>query len=136
MVTTSDETQIQIFANWLMSHAKRVTTYNRKYPENHVVAATRKLRMQTDKTVPQENHGQTMLKMNSILDLKRPKFRYAWIFFQSKFSVNQSNFPVQSALKEINKVIPPGTWHKTPVILNRPICHRCDKLINAKSLGN
>ena len=50
-------------------------------------------------------------------------------FHMTLGTVNQSNFPVQSALEEINKVIPPGTWHKTPVILNRPICHRCDKLI-------
>ena len=32
-VMTSDETQIQIFANWPTSHAKRVTTDNRKNPE-------------------------------------------------------------------------------------------------------
>ena len=31
MVMTSDETQIQIFANWPMSHAKRVTEDNRKW---------------------------------------------------------------------------------------------------------
>ena len=35
---TSDETQIQIFANWPMSHAKRVTRDNRKNPEYRVVA--------------------------------------------------------------------------------------------------
>ena len=50
MVMTSDETQIQIFANWPMSHAKRVTRDNRKNPEYHVVAAIRKLR--TDKNCP------------------------------------------------------------------------------------
>ena len=42
--------------------------------------------------------------------------------------VNQSVFPVQLAVKEINKVIPPGTWHSTPVILHRPLCKRCEKL--------
>ena len=42
---TSDETQIQIFANWPMSHAKRVTRDNRKY---RVVAAIRKLRTDTN----------------------------------------------------------------------------------------
>ena len=50
MVMTSDETQIQIFANWPMSHAKRVTRDNRKNPEYRVVAAIRKLR--TDKNCP------------------------------------------------------------------------------------
>ena len=47
---TSDETQIQIFVHWPMSHAKRVTRDNRKNPEYHVVAAIRKLR--TDKNCP------------------------------------------------------------------------------------
>ena len=44
MVMTSDETQIQIFADWPVSHAKRVTEDNRKNPEYHVVAAIRRLR--------------------------------------------------------------------------------------------
>ena len=39
MVMTSDETQIQIFADWLMSHAKRVTKDDRKNQEYHVVSA-------------------------------------------------------------------------------------------------
>ena len=30
---TSDETEIQIFADWPMSHANRVTKDNRKNPE-------------------------------------------------------------------------------------------------------
>ena len=50
MVMTSDETQIQTFANWAMSHAKRVTRDNMKNPEYHVVAAVGKLR--TDKNCP------------------------------------------------------------------------------------
>ena len=70
VVMTSDETQIHIFADWLMSHANRVTMDNSKNPDYRVVAATRKLR--TDKTVPQKNHGQTILEMSRILDLKRP----------------------------------------------------------------
>ena len=41
--------------------------------------------------------------------------------------LNQSNFPVQSAMEEINRVIPPGTWHKTPVVLYRPVCKGCLK---------
>ena len=44
------ETQIQIFANWPMSHAKRVTRDNRKNPEYQVAAAIGKLR--TDKNCP------------------------------------------------------------------------------------
>ena len=39
----SDEIQIQIFADWLMSDAKRVTKDNRKNPEYHVGAAIRKM---------------------------------------------------------------------------------------------
>ena len=41
MMMTSDETQIQIPANWPMSQAKRVTRDNWKNPEYHVVAAIR-----------------------------------------------------------------------------------------------
>ena len=50
MEMTSDETQIQIFAHWPMSHAKRVTRDNRKNPEYRVVAAIRK--QQTDTNCP------------------------------------------------------------------------------------
>ena len=39
-----EQQQIQIFANWPMSHAKRVTRDNRKNPEYHVIAVIRKLR--------------------------------------------------------------------------------------------
>ena len=55
---TSDETQIQIFANWPMSHAKHVTRDNRKNPEFRVIAAIQETADR--QTVPQENHGQTM----------------------------------------------------------------------------
>ena len=48
LVMTSDETQIQIFANWPMSHAKRVTRDTRKNPEYRVVAAIRQLRTDTN----------------------------------------------------------------------------------------
>ena len=48
MVMTSDETQIQILANWPMSHAKRVTRDNWKNPEHHVVSAIRSLRTDTN----------------------------------------------------------------------------------------
>ena len=68
MVMTSDETQIQIFSDWPMSHAKRVTKENGKNPD--VVVAIR--RLLTDKTVLQKNHDQTMLKMSKISDLERP----------------------------------------------------------------
>ena len=50
MAITSDETQIQILANWPMSHAKRVTRDDWKNPEYHVVAAIRHL--QTDTNCP------------------------------------------------------------------------------------
>ena len=48
MVMTSDETQIQIPANWPMSHAKRVTRDNWKNPEYHVIAALSNLRTDTN----------------------------------------------------------------------------------------
>ena len=51
MVMTSDETQIQTFSDWPMSHAKRVTKDNRKNAEYHVVAAVKKLYW-TDQNCP------------------------------------------------------------------------------------
>ena len=48
MVMTSDETQIQILANWPMSHTKRLTRDNWKNPEYHVIAALRNLRTDTN----------------------------------------------------------------------------------------
>lgn len=50
MVMTTDETPMQIFADWPMSHAKRVTNNNWKNPEYHVVTAIR--RPLTDKNCP------------------------------------------------------------------------------------
>ena len=49
---TSDETRIQILANWPMSHAKRVTRDNWKNPEYHVIAALRNLRTDTNSPKP------------------------------------------------------------------------------------
>ena len=50
-------------------------------------------------------------------------------FHMTLGTVNQSYFPVQSAVEEINRVISPGKWHKTPVILRQPVCHRCERLM-------
>ena len=50
-------------------------------------------------------------------------------FHMTLGTVNQRYFPVQSAVEEINRVIPPGKWHKTPVILRQPVCHRCERLM-------
>ena len=47
-VMTSVETRMQIFANWPMSHAKRMTRDNRKSLEYRVVEAIRKLRTDTN----------------------------------------------------------------------------------------
>ena len=72
MAMTSHETQSriwQIFTDWPTSNAKRETKSNKNQEYHDVVAIKRLL---TDKTVPQKNHGQTMLKMSSIPDLKRP----------------------------------------------------------------
>ena len=57
-------------------------------------------------------------------------------FHMTLGTLNQSNFPVQSAVEEINRVIPPGKWHKTPVILRSPVCKRCKKAIDAVSMKN
>ena len=68
---TSDETQIHIFADWPMSHAKRVTNDNRKNPEYHVVFVIRSRTADRQKTVLQKNHGQTMLKMRTTKEKKQ-----------------------------------------------------------------
>lgn len=47
-------------------------------------------------------------------------------------TVNQSSFPVQSAVQEINRIIPPGKWHMSPVILHRSVCKGCERVIRAK----
>ena len=52
-------------------------------------------------------------------------------FHMTLQTVNQSSFPVQSAVEEINRVIPAGKWHKSPVFLQRPICERCEKVMQA-----
>ena len=52
MVMTSVETQIQFFADWPMSQAKRVTKNNRKNPEYHFAVAIG--RLVADKNCPAE----------------------------------------------------------------------------------
>lgn len=45
-------------------------------------------------------------------------------FHMTLGTVNQSSVPVPSAVEEINRVITPGKWHKTAVIVNRPVCKK------------
>ena len=47
-------------------------------------------------------------------------------FHMTLGTVNQSTFPVQLAVNEINRIIPPGTWHSTPVVLHKPVCKKCE----------
>ena len=78
---TSDERQIQIFAEWPMSHAKRVTNNNWKNPEYHVVTAIR--RSLTDKNCPAEKpwpnhvkkHGLAIFFLRDSLDSIMSLFR-------------------------------------------------------------
>ena len=72
MVMTSDKTQIQIFADWPMLHAKCVTKDNRKNPEYCVAVTIRRLRTDKNCTCPAENHDQAMLKMSSTSDGRLP----------------------------------------------------------------
>ena len=53
MVMTSDETQIQMFADWPMSNAKLVTMDNGQETRISCLVAIR--RLQTDKNCPAEN---------------------------------------------------------------------------------
>ena len=49
-------------------------------------------------------------------------------FHMTLGTVNQSLFPVRTAVDEINRTIPPGTWHSKPVILHKPECKKCEKV--------
>ena len=53
-------------------------------------------------------------------------------FHMTLATVNQSVFPVQLAVKEINKMVPPGTWHSSPITLLRPVCWKCEKAMSTK----
>ena len=75
MVMTSDETRIQIFANWPMSHANRVARDNRKSPEYHVVAAIRKLRTDTNCPAGQCSPLSALLSVDSAFIIKGDQFR-------------------------------------------------------------
>ena len=47
-------------------------------------------------------------------------------FHMTLATVNQSLFPVLTAIDEINKAIPPGTWSSIhPVLLYKPVCTKC-----------
>ena len=64
-------TQIQIFANWPMSHAK---TRDKGQQEKSRISCRCRDKETADrhKLSRRKNHGKTMLKMSSISDLKRP----------------------------------------------------------------
>lgn len=50
-------------------------------------------------------------------------------FHMTLATVNQSLFPVRAAIDEINRIIPPHTWHSSPVIVHRPLCKRCGRAL-------
>ena len=77
----------------------------------------------------QENLTQWALKNERDLELatgvhKRIPHTRLQNFHITLGTLNQSNFPVQSAVEEINRVIQPGKWHKSPVFLHRPVCKK------------
>ena len=53
-------------------------------------------------------------------------------FHMTLGTVNQSLFPVLTAIDEINRAIPPGTWSSIhPVILHKPVCTKCQKAVKS-----
>ena len=58
-------------------------------------------------------------------------------FHMTLATVNQSVFPVQPAVKEINKLIPPGKWHSSPIVLHKPLCNRqlCERTSASQKSG-
>ena len=86
MMMTSDETQIQIFANWPMSHAKCMTKDKRKNPQYHVVVTIRKL--WTEKNCPAEkswpNHDKNEQHKRSMALENTGQFRQ-WYYCHWQF---------------------------------------------------
>ena len=68
MVITSDETQIQIFADWPMSQ----TPVKGQQEKSRISCRCRDKETVDRQKLSAENHGQTMLNMSIISDLKRP----------------------------------------------------------------
>ncbi len=56
-------------------------------------------------------------------------------FHMTLATVDQSVFPVQSTVMEINRIIPPGTWHSAPVVLHKPVCNKCEKAMASVRKG-
>ena len=56
-------------------------------------------------------------------------------FHMTLATVNQNVFPVQPAVEEINKMIPPGTWHSSPITLLRPVCRKCERAMSTVKSG-
>ena len=52
-------------------------------------------------------------------------------FHMTLGTVNQNSVPVHSAVEEINRVITPGKWHKTAVIVNRSVCKKWEGELKA-----
>ena len=68
MVMTTDETQIQMFVDWLMSQTRALSIMQN--PECHVVVTMRRLR--TDKKIEsQKIHGQTIIKNEANIRFKK-----------------------------------------------------------------
>ena len=49
-------------------------------------------------------------------------------FHMTLATVNQSQFPVKAAVDEINRTIPPQSWHSSPVVVHKPLCKRCGRV--------
>ena len=117
MVMTSDETQIQIFANWPMSHAKRVTRDKRKNSEYRVAAAIRKLR--TDTNCPAGESWPNHVKNERLL---WPKNEFHANWFSLQFEITK--LIATSLLGEI--MVPacfalrPCVFHWDPVFFTGP----------------
>ena len=53
-------------------------------------------------------------------------------FHMTLGTVNQIEFPVKPALSEINTVIKPSSWHRMPIILQKPLCKKYKKILSAQ----
>ena len=99
-----DETQIQIFADWSLSHAKRATKDSRKNPEYHVVVIKR---LRTDKNCPAEKSWPNHVKNEQHIGSENI---YISLFFIFLYSLPTSFFifivqdePVKYYMKYMTK---------------------------------
>ena len=75
----------------------------------------------------EELENNMKLKMNIPVRISRAKLQK---FHMTLAVVSRATFPTQKTVNEINKAIPPNTWHNQTILLTKPpICRKCNKFV-------